>query len=215
MLDASDLKKEDVRSYLNKVLPIFKNIYARYFHIPPKMLRIASAHQLPDRMEDHIQDIKDYVGELSTSYIGLVKDFIGEIVSNPDQRERKRGVTLTTIHSAKGLEWTAVFVIGNIESILPSTGFGLERNQLEEERRLYYVACSRAKKFLYLTAAYQYTLPDSPQKYKGHLSQFADDKRTVSLIQKAKEPTNDPFTAINPHRVTDYCLLLPTVEQHD
>jgi len=209
MLDASKIARGEVRDYLEQVLPVFKNIYARYFHIPPKMLRIAGSNQLPDRMEDHIQDIQDYIIDLSTSYIGLVKDFIGEIVSSPDQRERRRGLTLSTIHSAKGLEWTAVFVIGNIETILPSVGFGLERNQLEEERRLYYVACSRAKKYLYITAAYKYALPDSPQRYQGRVSQFADDSRTVELLQRVKETSNDPFTAVNPHRIRDYFLVIP------
>jgi superfamily I DNA/RNA helicase len=173
------------------------------------MIRITSASQLPDRMEDHIQDIKDYIVELSTSYIGLVKDFIGEIVSSQDQRERRRGISLSTIHSSKGLEWTVVFVIGNIESILPSTGFGLERNQLEEERRLFYVACSRAKKYLYLTAAFRYTMPDNPQRYKGKLSQFADDPRTVPLLQRVKEPDHDPFCALNPHRIREFFLKVP------
>lgn len=205
-------KKDKVKEFLDGVLPLFKNIYTRYFHIPPKMLRVTSASQLPDRMEDHIQDIQDYIVELSTSYIGLVKDFIGEIVSSQDQRERRRGITMSTIHSAKGLEWTVVFVIGNTESILPSVGFGLEKNQLEEERRLYYVACSRAKKYLYLTAAFRYVMPDNPQRYKGKISQFADDPRTISLLQRVKEPNHDPFTAENPHRTKEFFLPVPERE---
>jgi DNA helicase II / ATP-dependent DNA helicase PcrA len=213
MLEVSRLKRTTVREYLEAVLPVFKGIYARYFHITPKMLRITGAHQLPDRMEDHIQDIKDYILDLSTSYIGLMKDFIGEVVSSPDQRERRRGLTLSTIHSAKGLEWMAVFVIGNIESILPSAGFGLERNDLEEERRLYYVACSRAKKYLYITAAYKYVMPDNPQRYKGQVSRFADDPRTIDLLQRIKETNNDPFTAVNPHRRRNYLLALPTPDR--
>jgi len=212
MVDANTLhesKQTEVKTYLETLLPVFKRIYSRYFYISPKMLRLPNAQQLPERIEDHIQDIHEYIVALSTSYIGLVKDFIGEVVSSQDQRQVKRGLTLSTIHSAKGLEWTAVFVIGNIDSILPSAGFGLERNQLEEERRLYYVACSRAKKYLYLTAAHRYVLPDNPQRYKGKVSQFADDPRTVGLVQKVKESSHDPFLAINPHRIQTYSIQVP------
>jgi len=213
MLEAGQVPHGEVKEYLEKVLPIFQNIYVRYFYLQPKIIRVTGVHQLPDRIEDHIQDIRDYIVDLSTSYIGLVKDFIGEIVSSPDQRERHRGLTLSTIHSAKGLEWSAVFVIGAIESVLPSAGFGLERNQLEEERRLYYVACSRAKKYLYVTAAYKYVMPDNSQRYKGRISQFADDPRTVELLQRVKDTHNNPFTAVNPHRIQGCFLTIPVRER--
>jgi len=62
---------------------------------------------------------------------------------------------------------------------------------------------------LYITAAYRYVMPDSPQRYKGRVSQFADDSRTVGLLQRVKETNNDPFTAVNPHRIRDYFLVIP------
>jgi DNA helicase II / ATP-dependent DNA helicase PcrA len=172
---------------------------------------------LPDRMEDHIEDIQNYIIELSTSYIGLVKDFISEIVTSRDQKEVFRGLTLSTIHSAKGLEWTAVFVIGNTERVFPSPGFGLERNQIEEERRLYYVACSRAKKLLYLTCAHNYQ--SGGTHVRGNVSRFADDPRTVAFLLKVKDPGHDPFYSVNPHRVEAYFVTLPPqlngTETHD
>lgn len=62
--------------------------------------------------------------------------------------EKRIGVSFYTVHSAKGLEWEAVFIPTLLEGIFPSH---LEGENLEEEKRLYYVACSRAKKYLYLT----------------------------------------------------------------
>ena len=207
MINASKIPKGTVKDYLSTVLPSFRNIYTRYFHVSPRMVKVTSATQLPDRMEDHIEDIQNYIVELSTSYIGLVKDFISEIVTSRDQKEVFRGLTLSTIHSAKGLEWTAVFVIGNTERVFPSAGFGLERNQVEEERRLYYVACSRAKKFLYLTCAHNYQ--SGGTHVRGNVSRFADDPRTVAFLLKTKDPGHDPFYSVNPHRVDAYFITLP------
>jgi len=209
MISASKTPKGSVRDYLSAVLASFRNIYTRYFHVSPRMVKVTSATQLPDRMEDHIEDIQNYIIALSTSYIGLVKDFITEIVTSQDQKETSRGLTLSTIHSAKGLEWTAVFVMGNTEKVFPSPGFGLERNTAEEERRLFYVACSRAKTFLYLTCAHDYQ--SGGTHLHGNVSRFVDDPRTSPFVLKIKEPGHDPFYSVNPHRVEDYFITLPPV----
>jgi DNA helicase II / ATP-dependent DNA helicase PcrA len=62
-------------------------------------------------------------------------------------------VTLMTIHSAKGLEFGSVFVVGAEEGLFPHSRSLLSKDDLEEERRLMYVAMTRAKKRLYLTLA--------------------------------------------------------------
>lgn len=62
--------------------------------------------------------------------------------------EKKNGVALYSVHSSKGLEWEVVFIPTLLEGIFPS---GIDRDEIEEEKRLYYVACSRAKNYLYLT----------------------------------------------------------------
>ena len=59
-------------------------------------------------------------------------------------------LVLTTIHQAKGLEWDAVFVIGICEGQFPHSRSADQGTELEEERRLFYVAVTRAKKFLHL-----------------------------------------------------------------
>ncbi len=62
------------------------------------------------------------------------------------------GVTLSSLHSAKGLEWDAVFVVGLVEGTLPTT-YAKTPEQLEEERRLLYVGITRARQWLWLSYA--------------------------------------------------------------
>lgn len=68
--------------------------------------------------------------------------------------EDGHAVTLMTVHSSKGLEFDCVFVAGMEETIFPHLNNALEVAGLEEERRLAYVAITRARKKLYLTSAY-------------------------------------------------------------
>jgi DNA helicase II / ATP-dependent DNA helicase PcrA len=68
-------------------------------------------------------------------------------------KDKKYGVRLMTLHSAKGLEFEVVFLIGFEEGILPHSRCLLEPEQVEEERRLCYVGITRAKDILYLTYA--------------------------------------------------------------
>lgn len=70
-------------------------------------------------------------------------------------QEKKEGVTLMTVHAAKGLEFDAVFVAGMEEGLFPHEGMNEEEERDdEEERRLFYVAVTRARKKLYLTMAH-------------------------------------------------------------
>lgn len=67
-------------------------------------------------------------------------------------------VTLMTLHSAKGLEYPVVFLVGMEEGIFPGYQSMGEERELEEERRLFYVGITRAKRFLYLTLASKRTI---------------------------------------------------------
>lgn len=84
-----------------------------------------------------------------------LEEFLMEISLISDVKETKDDdvVTLMTMHAAKGLEFDLVFVTGLEEGLFPHS-MGLEsKEELEEERRLFYVAITRAKKLLYLTNA--------------------------------------------------------------
>jgi DNA helicase-2/ATP-dependent DNA helicase PcrA len=85
-----------------------------------------------------------------------LSDFLEEISLIADMSEHKDyddEVTLMTIHSAKGLEFDVVFLIGMEEGIFPHANSLLESNGVEEERRLMYVGITRARELLYLTNA--------------------------------------------------------------
>ena len=84
-------------------------------------------------------------------------DFLSEIALLTDQDSDKADdgekVTLMTVHSAKGLEFKNVFVVGLEENLFPSGMVGDSPRALEEERRLFYVAITRAEEHCYLSFA--------------------------------------------------------------
>ena len=86
---------------------------------------------------------------------GLIslEDFLNEISLVSDIEEHKDNpnrITLMTMHAAKGLEFDNVFIVGMEESIFPHANSSFDKQDLEEERRLCYVAITRAKKKLFL-----------------------------------------------------------------
>ena len=88
-------------------------------------------------------------------------EFLESITLSSDVDEMQDGdntVTLMTLHSAKGLEFPVVFLVGMEEGIFPGSKSIGEPQALEEERRLFYVGITRAKQFLHLTCAKHRTI---------------------------------------------------------
>ncbi len=101
-------------------------------------------------------------------------DYLSEVSLMTDQDnetdEDLEKVTLMTVHSAKGLEFDAVFIVGLEENLFPSDMSGDDERQIEEERRLMYVAMTRARKhltLLYATTRFRYGSVDycSPSRF--------------------------------------------------
>lgn len=107
----------------------------------------------PENPED--QNRLDNLKELES----VAQDFpdLGEFLENvalvAREDQTATGVTLMTLHSAKGLEFSVVFMIGLEEGLFPHSRCLGEKDQLEEERRLCYVGITRAKDHLFLTHA--------------------------------------------------------------
>lgn len=105
------------------------------------------------RMEE-MEPLARFAGQFET-----VEEFLAqaalltnaEAAQGPREGERQDRIRLSTIHQAKGLEFDAVFVIMLCEGLFPSTRSMEEPATLEEERRLFYVAVTRARQYLYLT----------------------------------------------------------------
>jgi len=90
-----------------------------------------------------------------------LNEFLENITLSSDVdnlEETEESVTLMTLHSAKGLEFPVVFLVGMEEGIFPGYKSIGEPKELEEERRLFYVGITRAKQYLYLTCAKHRTI---------------------------------------------------------
>src|SRR5699024_1679348 len=100
--------------------------------------------------------------EEDTSLVAFLTDLalIADIDSMDDEEEAENEakVTLMTLHSAKGLEFPVVFLIGMEEGIFPHSRSMMDEEEMEEERRLAYVGITRAEQELFLTHAQMRTL---------------------------------------------------------
>jgi DNA helicase-2/ATP-dependent DNA helicase PcrA len=91
----------------------------------------------------------------------------------PETKEEEKPLVLSTIHSAKGLEWDAVVIMGLVDGVLPVT-FALDsEEEIEEEQRLFYVALTRAKKRCFLTLHHE--------GLRGGITQFNKMSRFVDV----------------------------------
>ncbi len=125
-----------------------------------------------DKNEEELEQIQNQIPLLSTFMedIALLTDADKKVESEED----KDKVTLMTIHSAKGLEFPYVYVVGLEENLFPSQMALLDRVDLEEERRLFYVAVTRAEK--------QVTLSYAKTRYKWGNLIYCEPSRFIEEI---------------------------------
>jgi DNA helicase-2/ATP-dependent DNA helicase PcrA len=99
-----------------------------------------------------LQNISENYRSLNSFLADMaIEPVINSVIDISESDKEDEYLTLSTIHSAKGLEWHSVFVIHAIEGYFPSTRAAESMDQLEEERRLMYVASTRAKQNLFVT----------------------------------------------------------------
>lgn len=114
------------------------------------------------------------------------------LIQDADRTPENGGVTLMTIHSSKGLEFPVVFVAGMEEGIFPHSRAMFDPNELEEERRLCYVAVTRAKERLVLTFARWRSIFGSSQTNLP--SRFLDEIPTGILELVPRDETETILT---------------------
>ncbi|MBA4356991.1 MAG: DNA helicase UvrD, partial [Desulfovibrio sp.] len=125
----------------------------RLVHAPAAALDRAMAHYAPLLIQTYPDDYPkrqaglEQLAQIAVNYTN-VEDFLADLCldgSPTDSEETANAVVLSTVHSAKGLEWRAVVLIDLVEDRFPSKKAMQRQEDMEEERRLMYVACTRAK----------------------------------------------------------------------
>jgi len=160
-----DMERETIPGVLYELVwayyqPLFEKIYRDDF---PK--RQKDLDQLKSIVAGY-DNLQTFVDDTTLDPPGTAKGL------STDDKER---MILSTIHSSKGLEWDAVFVMGLADGRFPHAAAGMGE-QWEEERRLLYVAATRARKYLYLTYPRVLMTPDRQFRRVG-MSPFLSELR--------------------------------------
>ena len=161
-----------------------------------------------ENLEEFLAGLQDFVesrkeeGRLDEI---TLRDYLQEVslltdLDSDGNEEERRKVTLMTVHSAKGLEFPTVFVVGLEENIFPSPLSTNSKRELEEERRLLYVAITRAEKHCYLTYAksrwrYGHMEFSSPSRFLRDIdsSLIADDSGTAEQSRRSSYGSGSRF----------------------
>ena len=177
-----------------------------------EMLRTDSDEDRLENLEELLNSIK-YYEQINRDDDVSLEAYLQDIAlyTNADYKNDGPTAKLMTIHQAKGLEFPFVFICGLTEGIFPSHRSIRERkeNALEEERRLMYVAITRAEKGLFLTESEGYSAMTKSDKYPSRfIGEISDELISVEgdipleLIEGTKMLVNRIEEEINPKPVT-------------
>ena len=132
-------------------------------------------------------------------------EFLSDLALDPPEKDatipEKGRIVLSTIHSAKGLEWKVVFLISLCEGRFPSSISFNRPEEIEEERRLFYVAATRAKDYLYFSTTAFINIQGAglmPAKPSRFLTEIPED---LLKIKKLKKPINRTAPSVTKTRV--------------
>ena len=158
------------------------------------MGRLENINALLDGIQEFVEDdeLEDDNLENDKSLARYLQN-IALITDADEDKGDNNVVTLMSVHAAKGLEFKSVFVVGLEENLFPSFMSLSDPNQIDEERRLFYVAITRAEEYL--------TLTHSNSRYQYGQMRFNDPSRfleeippeNVDSIIPIKKETDSPF----------------------
>lgn len=120
-------------------------------HEPEDIARQENLQELMDGIAAFVQERKEQGQEFFLTHYLQEVSLLSDVDENDSQSEDR--LTLMTVHSAKGLEFRVVFIVGMEETLFPSQMSMDSPRGLEEERRLFYVAITRAEEYLIITHA--------------------------------------------------------------
>ncbi len=140
--------------------------------------RYENIQELMNGIKEFVEDDEIIEGEEfdNDKTLGTYLQNITLLTSQDDDKDETPRVQMMTIHGAKGLEFPVVFIVGMEETLFPSALSLYSREDLEEERRLFYVAVTRAEKYLYISFA--------KTRYKFGNLQFSEPSRFLKEIPK-------------------------------
>jgi DNA helicase-2/ATP-dependent DNA helicase PcrA len=154
-----------------------------------------------ENLQELLNSMKDFVDsaleEDDISLPSYLQDIPLLTDQDDEEKNKKDSVNLMTIHASKGLEFPYVYVTGLEENLFPSMLSIGSRSELEEERRLFYVALTRAEKEVHLSFAqmrYKWgnLNASEPSRFLSEIDmQYVDNQTATSHIQ-AREPRNKP-----------------------
>jgi len=161
---------------------------------PEDISRQENLQELLDGMQQFVDDRREEEGEgheLMTHYLQEVS-LISDLDESDDESDEK--LSLMTIHAAKGLEFRVVFIVGLEENLFPNQMAAGSVRELEEERRLFYVALTRAEEQCYLTHA--------QNRYRYGKSEFCEpsiflreiDPRFLDVQRSASDTSRRPLS---------------------
>jgi DNA helicase-2/ATP-dependent DNA helicase PcrA len=166
-------------------------------------LKSENSEEAESRLEN-LQELVNAAVDYDEEEGGGLRDFIDSaaLVADTDDYERDAPVTLMTIHAAKGLEFPLVFIVGLEDGLFPHSRSATDPAELEEERRLCYVAITRAEKFLYVSHAmkrrvYGEELMSEPSQFLNEMptEMLEDLTRGASWLSFARSSTRMEATA--------------------
>ena len=139
--------------------------------------------------EEKTENVKEFLNAAEGLGEMMLSDFLDLVLLATDEDRMDSGegkVSLMTIHAAKGLEFPVVFVVGVTEGLLPHQKSMSTQEGLEEERRLFYVAVTRAERLLYISYASSQT-SSSGGTYGARRSTFLDDLPPEHVIYESRK----------------------------
>jgi len=152
----SELQKKnayDIAFMVGKQSGLIKDLFDRRQEGDDAIQRYENIQELLNSIKEFTETPGNEEGEVGDKSLGAYLQQITLLTNDDQQDENADTVKLMTIHSAKGLEFSCVFVCGLEEMLFPNAMSINTREELEEERRLFYVAITRAKQKLWVTYA--------------------------------------------------------------
>lgn len=200
--------KEAVEKYLDLIEFIRENSFISMAETVRELLKRVDYESYLQKeydkdWEDRVQNIGEFISAIEEAQKNgkTLQEFLEEITLSQaqDSIDENSSVKIMTVHAAKGLEFKTVFIAGLEEGIFPSGKAFDDPLQMEEERRLFYVALTRAKEHLYLTLSKtrqsfsSKPLQTKPSRFLSDIKDYLRKPEKTTKLQQARHGDYEDF----------------------